>query len=188
MEPQKAYHTAAGVYCEAMSVLLQLWLGFYDCASQIRWVNIIKNISLCSTDLQQGLPGILVLREENKLALISFPTCWRKTLVTVVQPGEKELLPWTLLEEGGSGGRWSTGLADVWPVLPQLGDLPFLPSGFCICPLILCSFSHTQHPRFHYPEESPRLSIYFFCCSCKFSGSALPASTTPVLLPPLRPK
>lgn len=65
-------------------------IGFL-CTSQIRCVNIIRNISLWGTDLQQVLPGILVQREENKLALISFPTCWRKTLVTVAQTGEKEL-------------------------------------------------------------------------------------------------
>lgn len=49
-------------------------IGF-PCTSQIRCVNIIRNISLRGTDLQQVLPGILVQREENKLALISFPTC-----------------------------------------------------------------------------------------------------------------
>lgn len=62
-------------------------IGF-PCTSQIRCVNIIRNIFLWSTDLQQVLPGILVRRGENKLALISFPTCWRKTLVTVVQWGK----------------------------------------------------------------------------------------------------
>lgn len=77
-------------------------IGFL-CTSQIRCVNIIRNISLWGTDLQQVLPGILVQREENKLALISFPTCWRKTRHSCTN--RRERAAQTPLKEGGTAGR-----------------------------------------------------------------------------------
>lgn len=54
----------------------------FPCTSQIRCVNIINNISLCSTDLQQVPPSILVLRKDNKLALISFPAYFSEFLLS----------------------------------------------------------------------------------------------------------
>lgn len=80
MKRRKANGAAESLSHSCWSVLrgnervITAMIGF-PCTSQIKCVNIIKSISLCSTDLQQVLPGILVLREENKLALISFPTC-----------------------------------------------------------------------------------------------------------------
>lgn len=80
MKKRKANGTTESLSHSCWSVLqgnehvITAMIGF-PCTSQIRCVNIIKTISLCSTDLQRALPGILVLREDNKLALISFPAC-----------------------------------------------------------------------------------------------------------------
>ena len=60
------------------------------CTSQIRCVNIVKNISLCSTDLQQFPLGILVPRKDNKLVLIIFPAHWDKLLLFTLCKQERE--------------------------------------------------------------------------------------------------
>lgn len=54
----------------------------FPCTSQIKCVNIINNNSLCSTDLQQVPPSILVLRKDNKLTLISFTAHWSEFLLS----------------------------------------------------------------------------------------------------------
>lgn len=69
--PWKPYHVAKVSIPRARECVIIVMIKFL-CTSQIRCVNIIKNISLCSADLQQLSPSILVFRKDNKLALISF--------------------------------------------------------------------------------------------------------------------
>lgn len=82
----------------------------FPCTSQIRCVNIIENISLCSADFQQVPARILVLGKDNKLTLISS----RKVLLSPLCKQVREALlafPRGKWSVGRGGSRPGPGLA-----------------------------------------------------------------------------
>jgi hypothetical protein len=117
--PWRAYHATdmSALWANEHGIIVMIR---FLCTSQIRCVNIIKTISLCSTGLQQVLPSILVLRKDNKLALISFPTCWSKSLLSLLCKQERGRLPGLPLRKVVCGGMGTAGLAGMWYSVVQL--------------------------------------------------------------------
>lgn len=121
--PRRTYHAAKISTPRANERVIIVMIRF-PCTSQIRCVNIIKNISLCSADLQQFPPGILVLSKDNKLALISFPTHCSEFFLSPLCQREREGLCWTSPWDRGLWGMEVAGLVRdirfpitlcVWP-------------------------------------------------------------------------
>lgn len=174
--PQRTYHAAKISTPKANERVIIVMIRF-PCTSQIRCVNIIKNISLCGTDLQQFPPSILVLSKDNKLALISFPTRCSKFLLSPLCKQESERgglsrtspLDRNLWGEGGSRpGMWFSV-----PYYLMLVDKLFVthphprPPGFSLCKVrILDGFTlllYNKNPWF-YLGEFPSLKHQLHLC------------------------
>lgn len=117
--PWKTYHADKISLLRANEPAITVVIRF-PCVSQIRCVNIIKNISLCSADLQQIPPGIVVLRKDDKLALISFPTHQGTFLLLLLCKQERDGLCWASPKENGLQGDGGSGFGTWLSVLYHL--------------------------------------------------------------------
>lgn len=164
--PWKTYRAAKVSILRASECVIIVMIKF-PCTSQIRCVNIIKNISLCSADLQQLSPSILVFRKDNKLALISFPTHWSKFLscyhfANRRERGSAGLLRKVVLGWHGGCRAHHTTFSVVLPCVPM--DKPFVPSGcWFFSPSVqwgpLLRFFlllHRKSPWLYHPGDFPR--------------------------------